>query len=80
MITLSQAHVASGCDAVAIAVSVLVGMSTIAAPVLVCFAAGKKAQSFLERAKAWLTQNIAAVTAALLLGIGVAVLVEGISA
>jgi hypothetical protein len=66
MITLSQAHVASGCDAVAIGVFVLVGISTIAAPVLICFAAGKKVQSFLERAKAWLTQNNAAVTVALL--------------
>jgi hypothetical protein len=79
MLALSQNHLAVGDDAVAILVLTLIGVSTIAAPVVVYWAAGKKAQPFLDKVKGWLSQNNAVVTAALLLVIGGALIGEGIS-
>jgi hypothetical protein len=79
MVALSQYHLAPGGDAVAILVFALIGISTIAAPVVIYWAAGKKAQSILDRMKAWLTQHNAVVTAALLLVIGAVLIGEGIA-
>ncbi len=79
MVALSQYHLAPGDDAVAILVFTLIGISTIAAPVLIYWAAGQNAQSVLDRMKSWLSQNNAVVTAVLLLVIGAVLIGEGIS-
>lgn len=79
MISLSQRRLAPAGDAVAILVFTLIGVSTIAAPVVIYWAAGKRAQPVLDKVKAWLSQNNAVVTAALLLVIGAVLIGEGIS-
>ena len=78
MVTLSHHHLPVGGDAVAVLVFALIGASTIAAPVAVYGAAGTKAQPLLDTTKAWLSQNNAVVTAALLLVIGAVLIGEGI--
>ncbi|MGA2835226.1 MAG: GAP family protein [Acidimicrobiales bacterium] len=77
MVTLSQHHLAPGGDAVAILVFIIIGISTIGAPVVVYWCAGKRGQPLLDKTKAWLTQNNAVVTAALLFLIGCVLVVEG---
>lgn len=79
MISLSPSHLALADDAVAILVFTLIGVSMIAAPVVIDRAAGKWEQPVLDKAKAWLAQNNAVVTAALLLVIGAVLIGEGIS-
>lgn len=77
MVELSQAHFSPGADAVAILAFTLIGVSTITIPVIVDWAAGAKAPPLLNKAKAWLTQNNAMVTGALLLVIGIVLITQG---
>ena len=78
MVTLSRDHLAPGSNAIVILVFTLIGISTVAAPVGLYLAGGKKARLLLDRSKTWLTQNNATVTAVMLLVIGGVLLVEGI--
>jgi hypothetical protein len=80
MFSLSQDHLALGGDTVAVLVFVLIGVSTVAAPVLIYRAAGPKARPLPDRLKAWLTQNNAVVTGAVLIVIGAVLLEEGVRA
>jgi len=78
MVALSQYHLPDGDIVIAIAVFVLLAVSTVAAPVLIFAVAGNKAQHRLDTTKIWLSQNNATVMAVLLVVIGVVLIGKGI--
>lgn len=64
--------------AASIAVFVIVSSSTVAAPILAYVAAGDRSEHALERLKAWMEENHAAMMAVILVLIGLLVLYNGI--
>ncbi len=79
MVGVSQFDLSVEEQAVAVAVFVVIAISTVAAPVIIFYAAGAKAQHLLAEMKAWLSQNNAVVMAVLLLVIGVELIGKGVS-
>jgi threonine/homoserine/homoserine lactone efflux protein len=79
MVGISQYDLAVGDEAVAVAVFVVIAISTVAAPVIIYRAAGARAQHLLDEVKAWLVQDKAVVMAVLLLVIGVVLIGKGVS-
>ena len=76
--TIGAAHLPAGQVVVATAVFVVLASSTVAVPVLGYLAARDRMAAPLDRLRAWLTQNNAAVMAVLLVVLGTALLGKGI--
>ena len=66
MASIVAAGVSSGEELVALAVFVLIGSLGVAAPVVIAFALGDRADATLARLRTWLTRNSAAIVAAIL--------------
>jgi threonine/homoserine/homoserine lactone efflux protein len=77
--TIGAAHLPTGQLVVAMVVFTLLACSTVAVPVVGYLAARDRMAAPLDRLRAWLTQNNAAVTAVLLLVIGTVLLGKGIA-
>lgn len=77
-VAISQAGLAGGDEAVAIAVFTVIAALGVAIPTLAYLIAGRRAQPALDRAKAWLESNNSTVMTVLLLAIGVALLGRGL--
>ena len=77
--TIGAAHLPTGQVVVATVVFTLLACSSIAVPVVGYLAARDRMAAPLERLRAWLTQNNAAVMAVLLLVIGTVLLGKGIA-
>jgi threonine/homoserine/homoserine lactone efflux protein len=79
MVGVAQLGLPAGDEAVAVAVFVVIAVSTVTAPVIVYRTAGARAEHVLGEMKLWLGQNNAVVMAVLLLVIGVVLISKGIS-
>jgi threonine/homoserine/homoserine lactone efflux protein len=77
--TIGAAHLPTGQIVVAMVVFTLLACSTVAVPVVGYLAARDRMAAPLDRLRAWLTQNNAAVMAVLLLVIGTVLLGKGIA-
>ena len=77
--TIGAAHLPAGEAVVAMVVFTVLASSTVAVPVLGHLAARDRMAAPLERLRAWLTQNNAAVMAVLLLVLGTVLLGRGIA-
>jgi len=78
--TIGAAHLPTGQVVVATVVFTLLACSSVAVPVVGYLAARDRMAAPLDRLRAWLTQNNAAVMAVLLLVIGTVLLGKGIAA
>lgn len=78
-LAVAEAGLATGESTGALAVYVIIASVTVAAPVLVSLALGKKAAGILDSTKAWLTANNATVMFVLFLVFGAALIGKGIS-
>jgi threonine/homoserine/homoserine lactone efflux protein len=76
---IAQTGVSAGEQAVALAVFVLIGTLGPGAPVAIYFALGERSEQILERLKAWMSDNNAAIMAVLCLVIGVKLIGDAIS-
>jgi threonine/homoserine/homoserine lactone efflux protein len=77
--TIGAAHLPTGQIVVAMVVFTLLACSTVAVPVVGYLAARDRMAAPLDRLRAWLTQNNAAVMAVLLVVIGTVLLGKGIA-
>ena len=77
--TIGAAHLPTGQIVMAMVVFTLLACSTVAVPVVGYLAARDRMAAPLDRLRAWLTQNNAAVMAVLLLVIGTVLLGKGIA-
>lgn len=71
-------EISLGESVVVIAIYTIVGASTVAVPIIVTLAAPKRMEPRLVRARDWLARNSGAVTAVILLLIGVVIIFTGI--
>lgn len=78
-LVIAQAGLRAGESAVSLVVFVAVATITVAAPVLLYFVLGERAQRVLNEWKSWLTENNATVMAVLLVVLGVVLIGDGIS-
>jgi threonine/homoserine/homoserine lactone efflux protein len=76
---IAQTGVSAGEQAVALAVFVLIGTLGPGAPVAIYFALGERSERILDRLKAWMSDNNAAIMAVLCLVIGVKLIGDAIS-
>ena len=76
--TIGAAHLSGGGDVVVVAVFTAIAASTVAAPVIGYLTARQHMTAPLNSLRDWLTQNNTAVTAVLLLVIGVTLVGKGI--
>jgi threonine/homoserine/homoserine lactone efflux protein len=76
---IAQTGVSAGEQAVALAIFVLIGTLGPGAPVAIYFALGERSEQILERLKAWMSDNNAAIMAVLCLVIGVKLIGDAIS-
>ena len=76
---IAQTGVSAGEQAVALAVFVLIGTLGPGAPVAIYFALGERSDQILDRLKAWMSDNNAAIMAVLCLVIGVKLIGDAIS-
>jgi threonine/homoserine/homoserine lactone efflux protein len=76
---IAQTGVSAGEQAVALAVFVLIGTLGPGAPVAIYFALGERSEQILDRLKAWMSDNNAAIMAVLCLVIGVKLIGDAIS-
>jgi threonine/homoserine/homoserine lactone efflux protein len=76
---IAQTGIDTGEQAIALAVFVLVGTVSVAAPVVVYFALGSRSREMLDGMKAWMAANNAAIMAVLMLVIGTKLVGDGIA-
>jgi threonine/homoserine/homoserine lactone efflux protein len=76
---IAQTGIDTGEQAIALAVFVLVGTLSVAAPVVVFFALGSRSREMLDGMKAWMAANNAAIMAVLMLVIGTKLVGDGIA-
>jgi threonine/homoserine/homoserine lactone efflux protein len=76
---IAQTGIDTGEQAIALAVFVLVGTVSVAAPVVVFFALGSRSRAMLDGMKAWMAANNAAIIAVLMLVIGTKLVGDGIA-
>lgn len=76
---ISQTGAATGDQAVALAVFVLIGTLGPSAPVALYFALGERSKEILDRLKAWMSSHNAAIMAVLCLVIGAKLIGDAIS-
>jgi threonine/homoserine/homoserine lactone efflux protein len=77
--TIGAAHLSGGEDVIAVAVFTVLASSTVGIPVIAFLVARDRMTAPLNRLRAWLTQNNAAVMAVLLLVLGTALIGKGIA-
>ncbi len=75
---ISQADLSDGDTIVAVAVFVVIAISTVAVPVILYNVMGERAQPMLDTMRTWLAENNATVMAVLLLVIGFVLIGKGI--
>ncbi len=78
MVGVAQLDLPVADEAVAVAVFVVLAISTVAAPVIVYRTAGERAQQILDEMKVWLGQHNAVMMGVLLLVIGAVLVGKGI--
>ena len=78
-VAIASASLSTGQEVGASAVYVLVAVLGVAAPLVVMLAMGEKAQPILDKWKAWLGQNNAAVMSVLFLVFAVVLIGKGIA-
>jgi threonine/homoserine/homoserine lactone efflux protein len=78
-LTISQADLSDGDTLIAVAVFVVISVSTVVVPVVLYNVMGERAQPTLNSMRTWLTQNNAIVMSVLLLVIGVVVIGKAIA-
>jgi threonine/homoserine/homoserine lactone efflux protein len=76
---IAQTGIDTGEQAVALAIFVLIGTVSVAAPVVIYFALGSRSREMLDGMKAWMAANNAAIMAVLMLVIGTKLLGDGIA-
>lgn len=76
---IAQTGIATGEQAVALAVFVVVGSLGVGAPLAISFALGERSRDLLDRLKTWMAANNAAIMAVLMLVIGAMLLGDGIA-
>ena len=76
---IAQTGIDTGEQAIALAVFILIGTVSVAAPVVVYFALGTRSREILDGMKAWMAANNAAIMAVLMLVIGTKLLGDGIA-
>ena len=76
---VAQTGIPAGEQAVAWGVFTLIGASGVAAPVVIAFALGSRAEELLHRLKDWMARNNKAIMAALCLIIGAKLVGDAIS-
>jgi len=76
---IAQTGIDTGEQAIALAVFILIGTVSVAAPVVVYFALGTRSREILDGMKAWMAANNAAIMAVLMLLIGIKLLGDGIA-
>ena len=76
---IAQTGIDTGKQAIALAVFILIGTVSVAAPVVVYFALGTRSREILDGMKAWMAANNAAIMAVLMLVIGIKLLGDGIA-
>ena len=76
---IAQTGIDTGEQAIALAVFILIGTVSVAAPVVVYFALGTRSREILDGMKAWIAANNAAIIAVLMLVIGIKLLGDGIA-
>jgi threonine/homoserine/homoserine lactone efflux protein len=74
-----QTGISGGEQAIAYAVFALIGTVGVAAPMVIYFALGDRSGPILDRMKAWMSQNNAAIMAALCLVLGAKIIGDAIS-
>jgi threonine/homoserine/homoserine lactone efflux protein len=79
-VTIAQAELSKGDEAITIGVFTLVGASTVIVPTVAFLVAGQRVQPTLDHAKAWLGVHNSAVMSVLLLVIGVSLVGKGLGA
>ncbi len=77
-LTISQADLSDGDTLIAVAVFVVISVSTVVLPVMLYNVMGEHAQPTLDTMRTWLAQNNTTVMAVLLLVIGFVLIGKGI--
>jgi threonine/homoserine/homoserine lactone efflux protein len=78
-LAIAQAKIPTGQEAVVLIIYIVIGASTVLAPVAVYFAMGDRAAAILGGWRKWLEQNNAVVTAVVLLVIAAVLIGKGIA-
>jgi threonine/homoserine/homoserine lactone efflux protein len=78
-LAIAQAKIPTGQEAVVLIIYIVIGASTVLAPVAVYFAMGDRAAAILGGWRKWLEQNNAVVTAVVLLVIAAVLIGNGIA-
>jgi threonine/homoserine/homoserine lactone efflux protein len=76
---IAQTGIATGQQAIALAVFVLIGTLGVGAPVAIFFGLGERSAKILAELRGWMTHNNTAIMAVLLLVIGTKLIGDGIS-
>jgi threonine/homoserine/homoserine lactone efflux protein len=78
-LAIAQAAIPTGQEAIALIIYIVIGASTVLAPVVVYFAMGDRAAAILGGWRKWLEQNNAVVTSVVLLVIAAVLIGKGIA-
>ncbi len=78
-LAIAQAAIPTGQEAVVLIIYIVIGASTVLAPMVVYFVMGDRAAAILGGWRKWLEENNAVVTAVVLLMLGVVLIGQGIT-